>query len=552
MPAVSRRPVSRTGSPGFRPSAVSPAGCSRTMPRRASSAAGRRLAVRVRKRPSGPPRSLSAAGRPAPVLARPPRAAPSDPVDLGVAVPESRRDVAFATAATQNRRGEGAGRAGPVEVLRGGPGWRGGRRTVAGMPSALSTRLRRALPRPRLTRRRLVTGAIVLAVLLGVTGWAAWPTPASYVIENRMITVATGPDGSTKVDLDTTYYKPKAASKDHPVAAVLLAHGFGGTKADVADDAKSLADHGYAVLAWTAEGFGASGGQIHLDSPDWEVRDAQRLIDWLASRPEVRIDAPGDPKVAVVGASYGGGLALMSAAYDRRIDAIVPQITWNDLSNAFLPESTGAGAASGVFKKVWAGLFFGSGASAGAWLTGVGAAAPTGGAPTDGAPDSGAPSSNGAPDSGAPSSNGAPDSGTPPRGGRRASGDPSCGRFATDVCRAYLTIAETGSAGPEQLALLRKSSPASVLDRITAPTLLIQGQADSLFPLSEADANAKGIAAHGTPVRVAWFTGGHDGGAGPQSDQDRLHFLTAQWVEPHLLRQGGTPAHRFNDSRIAW
>ncbi len=47
-PAVVRRPVSRTGSPGRRPSAVSTSGCSRTMPRRASSAAGRRLAVRVR------------------------------------------------------------------------------------------------------------------------------------------------------------------------------------------------------------------------------------------------------------------------------------------------------------------------------------------------------------------------------------------------------------------------------------------------------------------------------------------------------------------------
>jgi ABC-2 type transport system ATP-binding protein len=60
-----------------------------------------------------------------------------------------------------------------------------------------------------------------------------------------------------------------------------------------------------------------------------------------------------------------------------------------------------------------------------------------------------------------------------------------------------------------------------VLDKIKAPTLLIQGEVDTLFPLSEADANAKGIAATGTPVRVAWFTGGHDGGAGPQTDQDR-------------------------------
>jgi len=382
------------------------------------------------------------------------------------------------------------------------------------MPSALSTRLRRALPRPRLTRRRLITAGVVLAVVLGVVGWAAWPTPRSYVTENRTITVDTGPDGSTRVDLDTTYYRPKAASKEHPVAAVLLAHGFGGTKDDVADEARDLADHGYAVLVWTAEGFGASGGQIHLDSPDWEVRDAQRLIDWLAARPEIRTDEPGDPKVAVVGGSYGGGLALMAAGYDKRIDAIVPQITWNDLANAFLPEATGAGPGSGVFKKVWAGLFFGSGGSAADAAT----AALTGG----------------------------------PRGGRGGGPvDPSCGRFAADVCRAYLSIASTGTATPEQLALLRRSSPASVLDRITAPTLLIQGEADSLFPLSEADANARGIAAHGTPVRVAWFTGGHDGGIGPQSDQDRLRFLTAQWLDHHLLGKGAVPATSFTYSRIA-
>jgi ABC-2 type transport system ATP-binding protein len=378
------------------------------------------------------------------------------------------------------------------------------------MPSALSTRLRRALPRPRLTRRRLVAGAVVLAVVPGTVAWAAWPTPASYAATSGMITVDTGPGGTTRVDLDTTYYRPKSASAAHPVAAVLLAHGFGGTKEDVAQDAKDLADHGYAVLTWTAEGFGASGGQIHLDSPDWEVRDAQRLIDWLAARPEIRTDSPGDPKVAVVGGSYGGGLALMAAGYDKRIDAIVPQITWNELGNAFLPDATGAGPAGGVFKKVWAGLFFGSGASATATLTGPGPGTPA-----------------------------------------RQAEDPSCGRFAADICQAYLSIASSGAATPDQLALLHRSSPASVLDRIGAPTLLIQGQADSLFPLSEADANARGIAAHGTPVRVAWFTGGHDGGTGPQSDVDRLHFLTAQWLDHYLLGKGDTPAHSFTYSRIA-
>jgi ABC-2 type transport system ATP-binding protein len=88
-----------------------------------------------------------------------------------------------------------------------------------------------------------------------------------------------------------------------------------------------------------------------------------------------------------------------------------------------------------------------------------------------------------------------------------------------------------------------------VLDRITAPTLLIQGESDTLFPLAEADATARGLAAHGTPVRVAWFTGGHDTGAGPPSDQDRVRFLTAQWLDQ--LKGDPAPSRSFTFSRIS-
>ncbi|GAB3357856.1 hypothetical protein GCM10027452_24160 [Micromonospora halotolerans] len=95
------------------------------------------------------------------------------------------------------------------------------------------------------------------------------------------------------------------------------------------------------------------------------------------------------------------------------------------------------------------------------------------------------------------------------------------------------------------------ADPAGVLDRITAPTLLVQGEADTLFPLTEADANARGIAAGGTPVRVAWFTGGHDGGAGPTSDSDRVKFLTAQWLDHYVKGDGEAPGDSFTFSRIA-
>ena len=99
--------------------------------------------------------------------------------------------------------------------------------------------------------------------------------------------------------------------------------------------------------------------------------------------------------------------------------------------------------------------------------------------------------------------------------------------------------------------LLRRSSPAGVLDRIKAPTLLVQGEADTLFPLGEADANARGIAAAGTPVRVAWFTGGHDGGSGPRSDADRVKFLTVQWLDHYVKGEGDAPGDDFTWSRIA-
>ncbi|WP_422772085.1 alpha/beta fold hydrolase [Plantactinospora sp. WMMC1484] len=424
------------------------------------------------------------------------------------------------------------------------------------MPSRLLARLRRARP----TRRRTVAGSTVLVLLAALVGWAVWPERPPYSTTDSMITVRSGPAGDQPVDLDSTFYLPDGASAARQVPAVLLAHGFGGTKRSVRADAEDLAELGYAVLTYTARGFGRSGGQIHLDNPDYEVRDAARLLDWLAQRPEIRRDADGDPRVGVVGGSYGGALALLLAAQDQRVDAIVPMITWHDLARSFLPESTGREPVDGVFKKGWAGLFFGSGGAAGAGLGGLAAPGAAPGAGEGGAPEAeegGEPDS--AQDSGAGSVPGSgPDAGRDPVLGTvpgavpgSTPADPACGRFAADVCAAYQRIATAGRGDPAAVELLRRSSPAGVLDRITAPTLLIQGAADSLFPLAEADANARGIAAGGTPVRVAWFTGGHDGGEGPQTDRDRLRFLMAQWLGHYVKGAGEAPSTSFTWSRIA-
>jgi ABC-2 type transport system ATP-binding protein len=351
-------------------------------------------------------------------------------------------------------------------------------------------------------RRVLVLAAAVAAVVVLAAGLAlAHSSPPAVRQQVLSVPVGAGADG-LPVTLDATIFLP---ATNAPAPAVVLAHGFGGSKTDETPDALYLARHGFVVLTYSARGFGHSTGQISLDSPRYEVADASRLIDLLAKRTDVLQDAPGDPRVGFAGGSYGGALSLLVAGYDKRVDAIVPSITWNNLAQALFPqmaESTGPATTpaavsplgAGVFKRTWAGLFFSSGSTA-------------------------------------PASSS------------------TCGRFDAAVCAAYQAAAAGTTPPPAILQLLEESSPAAVLKDIHAPTLLIQGEADSLFPLSEADANAKGIAAAGTPVKEVWYAGGHDGGL---PETSRLRRLTLEWFDHYLKRQpGSTSDLRFEFSRTS-
>ncbi len=285
-------------------------------------------------------------------------------------------------------------------------------------------------------------------------------------------------------------------------------------------------------------------GQIALDSLDYEVPDARALVDWLAKRPDVTQDGPGDPRVGVTGASYGGALSLMLAGTDPRIDAAVPLITWNDLSQALFPNylqpagvtvpATPAavpGAPDGVFKKYWAAALITS-VVAGASLS-----------PTT-AVDSGDPGSR----NGFGGQNGAsggtantPGDGVAAGSGQDSGADPGCGRLRLDICAAYGQAAQTGRISPALETLLARSSPAAVVGDITAPTLLVQGEQDTLFGLDQADANARAIAANGTTVAVDWYRGGHDGGAPDQATRDRV----TGWLQYYLAGTGPVPSTNF-------
>jgi len=355
--------------------------------------------------------------------------------------------------------------------------------------------------RSRAGRRFAALLAVLAVVAVGLGSYSAVGQDPPKVREEVLSVAGTPEANGAPVRLDATLYLPQSATAANPLPAVVLAHGFGGSKDDEAADALYFAQHGYVALAYTARGFGKSGGLIHLDSPQYEVKDAERMVDLLATLPEVLKDGPGDPRVGFTGPSYGGALSLLVAAYDHRVDAIAPEITWNSLSGSLFGQSATSGQGStgpGVFKKAWAGDFFGSSSDE---TTGV--SAPT------------------------------------------SSSNP-CGRFAPDVCAAYqATAAGDGTPAPGLLSLLAASSPAGVLNRIDAPTLIVQGQDDSLFGLDQGDANARGIAANGTPVKVAWYSGGHDA-PGTAAETARLRSLTLSWFDHYLKHQGPTPSKSFS------
>ncbi|MGW5768565.1 alpha/beta fold hydrolase [Streptomyces longwoodensis] len=324
------------------------------------------------------------------------------------------------------------------------------------------------LPRLRAPRRprRLVAAAAAVAVLAGAGTWTAVASDNAPPVHraDRVLPV----DG---VRLDTSYFTAGGPGRR---PAVLLGHGFGGSKDDVRAQAEDLARDGYAVLTWSARGFGRSTGKIGLNDPSGEVADVSKLIDWLAGQPQVQLDAAGDPRVGVTGASYGGAVSLLAAGYDHRVDAIAPAITYWNLADALFPD--------GVFKKLWAGVFFSTG------------------------------------------------------GG--------CARFEPALCAMYQRVAASGTPDAAARRLLTERSPSAVAGRIKVPTLLLQGQTDSLFPLGQADAAQKAISANGAPVDVDWIAGGHDGG---DLETGRVRARVTSWFDRYLKgeKSAGTgPAFR--------
>ena len=94
--------------------------------------------------------------------------------------------------------------------------------------------------------------------------------------------------------------------------------------------AHALADAGFLVLRYDKRGIGQSGGRIETAGFAEYAEDLRAAVKFVADRKDV------DPKrIAVLGHSEGGAIALVAAARDKRIAALVllaaPGVSGSDL-----------------------------------------------------------------------------------------------------------------------------------------------------------------------------------------------------------------------------
>lgn len=358
--------------------------------------------------------------------------------------------------------------------------------------------------RPRAVLRALapLLGLVLPLAVPAGAGAATLPAPASvvegpataapgYSVRALTFEVVVGDAVRQTCRIEAELYRPAGATAAAPVPAILTTNGFGGDVSTQRSWAQGFARKGYAVLNYSGLGWGSSGCKITLDDREHDGAAASALVSYLGGARVPGAPAPvdfvrrddrahdgravaDDPRVGMLGGSYGGQVQFAAAAVDPRIDALIPVITWNDLRYALAPNdadlTTGVQSEQvGSLKTLWSVGFFTLGLVDGAQGLTV---------------------------------------------------DPAqrtllCPGFPTELCAAAATTLVEGYPTAGLAGMLRRSSVADYVDRIRVPTLLVQGQQDSLFTLRESVATYDALRSQGTPVKLMWRNEGHSGGRVP-------------------------------------
>lgn len=206
-----------------------------------------------------------------------------------------------------------------------------------------------------------VTAAMSAALAAALVVPAAQAAPAEVVAPAARVASTTTdgcltsvPDPGTTEPVQICYsvFRPAGATARRPVPMVMHSHGWGGSRYTEPAPVQYLLDAGFGVVSFDQRGFGESGGQAYIENPDVEGQDVQRLEDLVTRMRWVKKERRGDPLLGAIGGSYGGGYQFVGAFTElrdtgrTRFDALVPEITWNSLTQSLFPE--------GVPRAEWA------------------------------------------------------------------------------------------------------------------------------------------------------------------------------------------------------
>jgi ABC-2 type transport system ATP-binding protein len=216
---------------------------------------------------------------------------------------------------------------------------------------------------------------------------------------------------------------------------------------------------------------------VKVDSPEFEGRDVQALITWLAGQPEASLDGAGDPRVGMSGVSYGGAIQLIAAAIDGRVDAIAPTIAWHSLIRSLYRD--------GSVKQGWGTLLMGA---AGSSVT----------------------------------------------GGLAMPGLGANGNLDPQVTQAFTEGLTTGVFSPATVEFFSARGIDRLASRIRVPTLIAQGTVDTLFTLQEGIDNYTALKRNGVPLKMIWFCGGHGVCPTPTGPAGFVESNVVDWLERHL------------------
>jgi uncharacterized protein len=176
--------------------------------------------------------------------------------------------------------------------------------------------------------RSLLIGFVLLSLgTLGVVGWIGSERALRPGYPHYKWNLATFPDlrpetiraiAADKITLSGRFFRGNRPS------LIILASGYGDTQDQMLPIAEFLHRAGFGVVTWDSRGRVPSGGE-YVTLGVLEQRDLISMVDYAMERQD--IDAK---RIGVLGISMGGSVAILAAAKDERILAVVDDSGFSD------------------------------------------------------------------------------------------------------------------------------------------------------------------------------------------------------------------------------